>query len=121
MTEAKSFSILLPALTNGQQKDEEAITRRLLSPLKSGKAVVLKVVDPQLPKRKRIESSPRLFLIPSQAVGDGAGMLMVAFEAYGCEVLKVPEGITPTSLNRVGLNMLLSIALAEALSDILGV
>lgn len=74
--------------------------------------VVLNVNDPRLPKKKRIAGAPRLFLIPYD------GQLLVALEGYGFEVVD-PAMLKSISISRVGINMTLSRALAQAIQSVL--
>lgn len=98
-------------------RPEQTLASRLLSPLLRGKPVILELDDPRLPKRKRIDK-PLLFITPVTVYGRLSSKIMVALQSHGCEVIDTLEHIKPIALYRLGINMRLSIQLADELNRV---
>lgn len=109
----------LPTIATGHEPKVDAAVM-LLRPLRTKGAVTLRVVDPRLPKKKRI-ASPILTITTSELLGLGSGFLLVSMPGYGCEVLDTSKRITPIHLYRVGVSMKLATALALVLNQMYGV
>lgn len=94
-----------------------SIVKMLLAPLREGKPVILRVTDPRLPKRKRVDK-PLLFLTPLTAYGRLSSSLVVALQAHGCEVCDTKDKISAMVFYRAGLSMTLSNVLASELNQV---
>lgn len=115
LTSADAAGSMLGRLN--QSRPNASIAKTLLAPLREGKAVVLRVTDPRLPKRKRIVE-PLLFLTPLGVYGGLSPRLMIALQTYGCEVCDTREPVLPVMLYRMGLSAKLSGVLASELNQV---
>lgn len=62
----------------------------------------------------RVNDAPVLMIFPAEMFG-GKGKLVVALQAYGCEIIDIQTGLKPISFARLGLSMSLSTVLANTL------
>ncbi len=102
----------MSALVVIPQDTRTTAERLLLEPLLRGTTVALRLNDPKLPRKRRVDN-PTLYL---QVVGGGK-QLLISMPGYGCEVTAT-HSIQPLALMRVGLSMRSSKILCKALNEL---
>jgi hypothetical protein len=105
---------MVPALFKEQPREKRTV-EDVFKPLKKGKPVALRVRDPRMPKKARIPHPPMLLLAPLSMYGGPKSKLVISLEGRGCEIVDVAESMKAMTFYRVGLNLFLSSALANAM------
>lgn len=97
-------------LRSRKASPQASIGQGLLAPIREGKVVVLKVDDPQAPRKKRAPK-PKLFFVPFTSMGHGPSpLLLISLEAHGSEVVDTRGPVALAVFIRLGL----SFRMAEA-------
>jgi hypothetical protein len=94
-----------------------SVEETLLSPLRQGKAVVLRLDDPRLPLKRRAVAPHKLFLIPLGTLGVSSSGILAALPPYGSEIFFL-DRVSMLVFLRLGINAALAEALANALEGL---
>lgn len=95
------------------------VLETLLEPLRSGKAVVLRVSDIRLPKKTR-KYQPVLVICPLSVMGIDYPRLLVSMPPYGSELIDPSVDLKASNFARLGLSFSLASALSNALIEFYG-
>lgn len=94
------------------------VVASLLYPLRKGSPVVLLVVDPRLPKKKRAPKVSLIFTPVSLLGVKGDTRVLVSMPAYGSELIDTATRVKPMAFYGLGIAAKLSTALADAFNRV---